>query len=209
VPARLDYFDGFVSDWAGKSVIDVGCGGGFMSEALARRSADVVGLDQSEGAIDAARRHALTTGLSINYRVVVAKRLGFEDESFDTVVCVDVLKHFVDLDCAISEVARKLRSGGLFLFDTINRNRVAKFIVITAAERIVELLPLGAHDPDPFIRPGELRAKLNSFDFKVLDLAGLGPRGLSGQLDIKFGKVPSNLIQYMGVAQKLSGGLLQ
>lgn len=202
VPARLDYFDGFVEDWSDKSVIDVGCGGGFMSEALAQRAAEVVGIDQSESAIEAARAHALSSALAVRYQVSQAEQLDFESESFDVVVCVDVLEHVDDLDRAIGEMGRILKPGGLFLFDTINRNWLASFLAVTAAERLVGLLPRGAHDPELFIRPSELRERLGLVGLDVVDLAGLGPTGLSRRLDIKFGKVPSTLIQYMGVARK-------
>ena len=143
VPARLAYFDRFVDDWSGKHVIDIGCGGGFMAEALAKRSAHVVGIDPSEGAVQAARIHAAAHNLSIDYEIGQAEYLEFGDESFDIVVCVDVLEHVESLEKTIQQIARILKPGGFFLFDTINRNVLAKFLVITAAERIIGLLPRG------------------------------------------------------------------
>ena len=202
VPARLTYFDRFVEDWSGKSVIDIGCGGGFMAEALAKRSADVVGVDPSEGAIQAARIHAAASNLSIDYEIAQAEHLEFKDDSFDIVVCVDVLEHLESLEKTLQQIARILKPGGLFLFDTINRNWLAKFLVITAAERIVGLLPRGAHDGNLFIKPGELREMLAATGLRTVDFAGLGPVGVDRNLDIRFGKTPTTLVQYMGVAEK-------
>lgn len=202
VPARLAYFDRYVDDWSGKRIIDIGCGGGFMAEALAKRSADVVGVDPSEGAIQAARVHATSNNLSIEYEIGQAEYLEFEDEIFDIVVCVDVLEHVESLEKTIRQISRILKPDGLFLFDTINRNWLAKFLVITAAERIVGLLPRGAHDGNLFIKPGELRKMFAETGLQTVNFAGLGPVGIDRKLDIRFGKVPLTLVQYMGVARK-------
>jgi len=202
VPARLAYFDRFIDDWSGKHVIDIGCGGGFMAEALAKRSAHVVGIDPSEGAVRAARIHAAAHNLSIDYATGQAEYLEFGDKSFDIVVCVDVLEHVESLEKTIQQIARILKPGGFFLFDTINRNVLAKFLVITAAERMIGLLPRGAHDGNLFIKPNELRTMFSTSGLKTVDLAGLGPVGVDRKLDIRFGKVPTTLVQYMGVAQK-------
>ena len=202
VPARLAYFDRFVEDWSGKDVIDIGCGGGFMAEALAKRSANVAGVDPSEGAIQAARAHAGANNLSIDYTIGQAETLAFADESFDIVVCVDVLEHVESLEKTVQQIARILKPGGLFLFDTINRNWLAKFLVITAAERIVGLLPRGAHDGNLFIKLRELREMFAANGLQAIDFAGLGPIGVDRKLDIRFGKVPTTLVQYMGAAKK-------
>ena len=202
VPARLRYFERFVDDWANTRVLDVGCGGGFMAEALALRTAKVAGLDPSSQAIRAAQAHALANGLAIDYQTGRAEQLPFDDHSFDFVVCVDVLEHVDDLKQATSEMARVLKPGGLFLFDTINRNWLAKHLVVTAAERVVGLLPRGAHDPSMFITPDELRTMLAKSRMPVIEFAGLGPVGMNRRLDIVFGQVPTTLVQYMGVARK-------
>src|SRR5665213_2320260 len=147
VPARFAFFDTIVPDWRGKAVLDLGCGGGFMAEALAARGAIVTGIDPSEAAVLAARRHAEAGGLSIDYRVGMGEFLPFADATFDMVVCVDVFEHVADLDRVIIEVQRVLRPGGRFLFDTINKTRLATFVMVTIAERIIRLLPPGTHDP--------------------------------------------------------------
>ena len=201
VPGRLAWFDRHI-DWQGRDVLDLGCAGGFMAEALARRGAHVTGIDPAEDAIDAARAHARESGLRIGYDVGVGEALPYESASFDAVVCVDVLEHVADLTKVLSEVARTLRPGGLFLFDTINRNPLSRLATITVAEDVLRLLPRGTHDPAMFIRPTELRAAMLRAGLVPGAITGLGPRGLNRRLDLVFGPLPLTAILYMGTAQK-------
>jgi 2-polyprenyl-6-hydroxyphenyl methylase/3-demethylubiquinone-9 3-methyltransferase len=173
-----------------------------MAEAMTERGAQVTGIDPAREAISAARRHADATGLKIGYDVGVGEDLPYNDQSFDAVVCVDVLEHVRDLDQVIREVARVLRPGGHFLFDTINRNPLATFVTITVAENILGILPKGTHDPKMFIKPSELKASLQSAGFDVGTFTGLGPRGINGRLDFTFGRLPGTLVIYMGTATK-------
>lgn len=200
VPARLAYFDRFV-DWRGAEVLDLGCAGGFMAEAIARRGARVTGIDPAVDAVAAARAHAAGGGLDIRYDVGVGEALPYADDAFDAVVCVDVLEHVADLDKVIAEVARVLKPGGVFLFDTINRNPVASLVAVTLAERVLRLLPVGTHDPALFIRPADLRRALEARGFEVGPFKGLGPRGIDRRGDFVFGTVPSTAIIYMGHAR--------
>ena len=201
VPARLAYFDKLVSRWDGGDVLDLGCGGGFMSVALARRGAQVTAIDPSAGAIDAGQRHAAEKRLDIDFRRGFGEDLDMPDSSVDVVVCVDVLEHVTDVPRTLDEITRVLRPGGMFLFDTINRNWLARLLVVTMAEDVLRLLPKGAHDPDLFIKPGELRGQLSQRGFEDIRLAGLGPKGLNHRLDLTFGQVPTTLVQYMGGAR--------
>jgi ubiquinone biosynthesis O-methyltransferase len=201
VPARLEFFDKSIQDWHSRVVLDLGAGGGFMAEALALRGATVSGVDPSEKAVHAAKSHAIATGLTIEYRVGVGESLPFPPSAFDIVVCVDVLEHVTDLDAVIHEVRRVLRPNGVFLFDTINRTRIASLVVVTLAETVVRLLPRGTHDPRLFIRPEELHQKLVSAGFQVEPFVGLGPRGINRKLDVTFGTLPTLAVQYMGVAR--------
>jgi 2-polyprenyl-6-hydroxyphenyl methylase / 3-demethylubiquinone-9 3-methyltransferase len=200
VPARLRYFDEFVTTWEGLDVLDLGCGGGFMSEALSKRGADVTAIDPAAEAIATARAHAATQGLKIDYREGVGEDLGIPDASVDVVVCVDVLEHVASVPKTLDEIGRVLRPGGTFAFDTINRNWLARLAVVTMAEDIFGLLPKGAHDPDLFIKPTDLRFELKQRGFENIQFAGLGPTGINRKLDFTFGRVPTTLIQYMGVA---------
>lgn len=201
VPGRLKWFDTHI-DWQGKDVLDLGCAGGFMAEALDDRGARVTGIDPAKDAIAAASAHAQDTGRDIRYDVGLGEALPYADASFDAVVCVDVLEHVQSLPRVISETARVLRPGGLFLFDTINRTPVARLATITMAEDVLKLLPKGTHDPDMFIKPSELRVELENAGFAVGKMVGLGPRGINGRGDITFGRVPGTMIIYMGTARK-------
>jgi 2-polyprenyl-6-hydroxyphenyl methylase / 3-demethylubiquinone-9 3-methyltransferase len=201
VPARLEWFDRHI-DWDGRTVLDLGCAGGFMAEALARRGAAVTGIDPASEAVEAARRHADATGLSIRYDTGVGEALPYGDGGFDAVVCVDVLEHVADLPLVLSEVARVLRPGGLFLYDTINRNPLSRLATITLAEDILRLLPKGTHDPRLFIRPAELRRGLSGAGLVPGPTYGLGPRGVNRRGDLVFGPLPVRLVIYLGVARK-------
>lgn len=201
VPARLRHFEQVITDWQGLEVLDVGCAGGFLTEALAERGARVAGIDPAAETIAAARNHAAGECLAIDYRVGVGEALPWPDAAFDVVTCVDVLEHVRDVDRVLAEAARVLRPGGWLLFDTINRNALAAFVVVTMAERVLGLLPRGAHDPKLFIRPAELREKLEALQFEVGRFQGLGPVGLTCKADLTFGRLPTTLVIYIGTAQ--------
>lgn len=201
VPGRLSWFDRHL-DWANQEVLDLGCAGGFMAEALAQKGARVTGIDPASQAIAAAQAHSRDTDLSIRYDVGVGEALPYEDAGFDAVVCVDVLEHVSDLTMVLAEVARVLKPGGLFLFDTINRNRISRFATITLAEDLLRLLPKGTHDPELFIKPSKLEKGLSNAGLVPGPTKGLGPRGLTRRGDFTFGPVPTRSVIYMGVARK-------
>ncbi len=112
-PPRFDYFDNFIGDWKGLKVIDVGCGGGFTSEYLAEKGANVYGIDMSPKLIEVAREHAQSRSLDIKYKQGTAEYLPFETETFDAVICVDVLEHVSDLSKVIFEISRVLKKLGM------------------------------------------------------------------------------------------------
>lgn len=201
VPGRLAWMDRQI-DWTGRDVLDLGCAGGFMAEALDDRGAAVTGIDPAANAIAAARSHAEQAGRSIRYDVGVGEDLPYEDARFDAVVCVDVLEHVQDLAQVLAEVTRCLRPDGVFLFDTINRNMLARLATITVAEDILRLLPKGTHDPSMFIKPAELRAAMEKAGLEPGRFTGLGPRGVNRRLDLTFGPLPLTAILYMGTARK-------
>lgn len=201
VPGRLSWFDRQL-DWEGKAVLDLGCAGGFMAEALDDRGATVTGIDPAADAIAAARAHAGEAGRSIRYDTGVGEALPYGNAEFDAVVCVDVLEHVADLHKVMSEVARVLKPGGLFLYDTINRTAVARFVTVTMAEDVMGLLPRGTHDPTLFIRPAELRRAMQGAGLVPGPMTGLGPRGITRRGDFAFGRLPVRLVIYMGIARK-------
>ncbi len=201
VPARMRYFDQHVPDWSGLRVLDVGCGGGFMSEVLSQRGAFVVGIDPAADAIAAARAHARASNSEIDYRTGVAECLPLEADQFGCVVCVDVLEHVEDLEASPDEITRVLKPGGVFLFNTINRNLLSSFIVVTVAEQLLKILPAGTRDPQKFIRPRELNAALDDRCFHEVKMVGLAPVGVNRRFDFVFNQLPLTLVQYMGCAR--------
>jgi len=201
VPGRLSWFDRHI-DWADKDVLDLGCAGGFMAEAIASKNANVTGIDPAANAIGAAKQRAASIGQGINYDVGVGEALPYADASFDAVVCVDVLEHVNYLTKVAAEVTRVLRPGGIFLFDTINRNLISRFVTVTLAEDILRILPKGTHDPQLFIKPAELRNTLKNSGLVVGPQTGLGPRGMNRRGDFVFGALPLKSVIYMGIAIK-------
>lgn len=201
VPGRLAYFDDFI-DWQGKAVLDLGCAGGFLAEALDDRGARVTGIDPASEAIAAARAHAEDAGRTITYDVGLGESLPYGDAIFDAVACVDVLEHVNDLQQVLNEVARVLKPGGMFFFDTINRNPLSRLAVITMAEDVLRLLPKGTHDPEMFITPAELLAGLRGAGLRPGATTGLGPRGVNRRGDPVFGRLPLQTVIYMGTATK-------
>ena len=201
VPGRLAWFDRHIQ-WQDKRVLDLGCAGGFMSEAIASRGASVTGIDPAYEAVAAARAHADQTTLAIQYDVGVGEALPYDAGAFDAVVCVDVLEHVSDLTKVLAEVERTLKPGGLFLFDTINRNPLSRLATITMAEDVLGLLPKGTHDPKMFIQPKELSRALANAGLIPGPTTGLGPRGINRRGDFTFGPLPTRTVIYMGIARK-------
>ena len=202
VPVRLEYFDRITPAWNGVAVLDLGCGGGYMSEALARRGARVTGVDPSLASLEAARSHARSQGLDIVYQAGVGEAIPFEAHAFDRVVCVDVLEHVQDVVKVLAEVHRVLRPQGIFFFDTVNRNWLSRLILITLAENVVKALPRGAHDAARFIRPLELQCQLEKMGFCVdrNSFSGMKSIGRDQHQDMVFGLSPETWVLYLGYA---------
>lgn len=173
-----------------------------MAEALAARGAQVTGIDPAAQAIEAAKAQAARSGAKISYDVGAGEALPYASDHFDAVVCVDVLEHVENLGKVLSEVERVLKPGGLFLYDTINRNPIARLVTITVAENLLHILPRGTHDPTMFIKPPELLHGLEGAGLVAGDMTGLGPRGINRRGDFTFGTLPLRTIIYMGVARK-------
>lgn len=174
-PLRLGWIEARAGGLAGKRVLDVGCGGGILAEALARRGAAVVGIDLAGEALEVARRHAAEAGLEIDYRRIGTEELAAaEPGRFDVVACMELLEHVPDPAAIVEACARLVRPEGLVAFSTINRNPKAWLYAIVAAEYLLRLLPRGTHEYARLIRPSELAAWARA--------AGLEPmaeRGLS------------------------------
>lgn len=203
IQPRLRYFDSIAPRWKDLDVLDLGCGGGFMSEALARRGARVVGVDPCLSLLDVAREHARSEGLSILYREGTGEAIPLEAHSVDRVVCVDVLEHVKDPVRVLTEVRRVLRPDGIFFFDTIDRNWFSRFVVVTMGEGVLRLLPRGTHDPSKFIRPEEMRAYLWMAGFTEIPVRfmGMGPVWFNRRFDLVIMLLPTTKVLYLGYAK--------
>lgn len=189
--------------WTDAEVLDVGCGGGFMVEALTLAGAKVTGLDASAGAVAQGRARLAAEGLDAALVEGSATDLPFGSTSFDYVVCVDVLEHIPDWSTAIAEIARVLRPGGRFFFDTLNRTIAARLLGVSLVESaLLNWVPAGTHDPAMFITPAELERALTGAGLQPEGTHGVGVVGLNRRLEPIFGRVPSRAIQYAGTAVK-------
>ncbi|MBD2460327.1 3-demethylubiquinone-9 3-O-methyltransferase [Oscillatoria sp. FACHB-1407] len=176
-PPRFAYFDRHIPQWQGLNVLDIGCGGGYSCEFLARRGAIASGIDQSKACIVAAQVHAQANQLTIAYQHGHAEALPYGDRSFDVVVCVDVLEHVADALQTLREIYRVLKPGGIFCFDTINRTFKSKLIMIWLLEDLLREIPQGIHDWNKFITPNELTHWMQAIGFSEIEIKGFNVFG--------------------------------
>ena len=172
-PLRLKYVDDAVSV-KNKDILDIGCGGGVFSEALAAAGANVTGLDANESAINVARKHADLIGHPIEYSYSTAEE--FADNSgqkFDVITCMELLEHVPEPDTLLSACATLLRPGGDLFVATINRNPKSYTAAILGAEYLLGLLPKGTHDYAKFIKPSELGRWLRAINFSIVNISGM------------------------------------
>ena len=215
-PARFHYFERVIKDWTGLRVLDVGCGGGYSCENIAKHGAIATGIDQSHACIEAAQHHAIQMDLPITYQQGYAEHLPFADDRFDVVVCVDVLEHVSDWQQTVREIFRVLKSGGIFCFDTINKTATSRLILITLLENILRKIPAGVHDWNQFVSPDELSECLAQTGFSSVtmngfDLFGRSPWGYVQTLwhyqtrrAFQIGIDDDLSVMYIGWAQKRS-----
>jgi len=180
-PLRLDYIDG-IAGLSGKRVLDVGCGGGILAEAMAARGARVTGIDLGDAALKVAQLHLLESGLEVDYRKVEAESLARDmPGAFDVVTCMELLEHVPDPSAMVRACATLARPGGWLFFSTINRNLKSYVFAVVGAEYVLKLLPRGTHDYARFIKPSELAAHCRG--------SGLTIRGVTGMTYNPFTKV--------------------
>lgn len=172
-PLRADWIDER-SPVAGKTLLDVGCGGGLLSEAMAFRGAEVTGIDMGEAPLSVARLHQLESGVDVTYRQCTAEALAEEMPGrFDVVTCLEMLEHVPDPGSVIKACAQLVRPGGNVYFSTINRNPKSFAFAIVGAEYVLNLLPRGTHEYAKFIRPSELARWLRDADLALKEMTGL------------------------------------
>jgi 2-polyprenyl-6-hydroxyphenyl methylase/3-demethylubiquinone-9 3-methyltransferase len=155
-PLRLNYIDSAVS-LKGKTVLDVGCGGGILSESMAIIGAKVTGIDLGEKALKVAQLHSLESGIAVDYQLISVEELAEKyPASFDVVTCLEMLEHVPDPASVIQACAKLVKPDGQVFFSTINRNPKAYLFAVVGAEYILNMLPRGMHDYEKFIKPSEL-----------------------------------------------------
>lgn len=170
---RVPYFERVLGGYADKQFLDVGCGGGVFTEALARAGANVVGFDASQRSIEAAREHAREAGLEIDYRQALAE--DFEpDRTFDAVTAVDVLEHVEDVNATLDMCASALKPGGMFGFLTHNQTLEAFEELIWRCEYQLGLIPKGIHDFHKFLNPDDLAQRLAQRGLRLVETRGIG-----------------------------------
>ncbi len=183
-PVRLQYikekvcenFDRDIRDpkaLKGLRFLDIGCGGGLLSEPMARMGAEIIGADASETNIEIARLHAEQSGLDIDYRAVTSEVLEKEGEKFDVVLNMEVVEHVADVDLFLASCARMVNPGGLMFVATINRTQKAKALAIFMAENVLRWLPKGTHQYEKLVRPDEIKTPLGSEGMEIIDQTGV------------------------------------
>ncbi|WP_353395134.1 bifunctional 2-polyprenyl-6-hydroxyphenol methylase/3-demethylubiquinol 3-O-methyltransferase UbiG [Hydrogenophaga sp. 5NK40-0174] len=181
-PLRLDWIDAQAS-LAGKKVLDIGCGGGILSDSMARKGAEVTGIDLATKALRVAQLHAMEARTpNITFREISAEAMADEaPASFDVVTCMEMLEHVPDPASIVSACARLVKPGGWVFFSTINRNAKAFLLAIVGAEYVLQMLPKGTHEYAKLIRPAELAGFCRQADLELQQTRGMEHNPLTGR----------------------------
>ena len=172
-PLRLNYIDN-VASLKDKTVLDVGCGGGILSESMAEKGAKVTGIDLGEKALKVAQLHSLDSGVTVDYQLIAAEQLAEQQPaSFDVVTCLEMLEHVPDPASVVAACAKLVKPGGHVFFSTINRNPKAYLFAVIGAEYVLNMLPRGTHDYAKFIKPSELASWMRSADLSLVGQTGM------------------------------------
>ncbi|MDD1635006.1 MAG: bifunctional 2-polyprenyl-6-hydroxyphenol methylase/3-demethylubiquinol 3-O-methyltransferase UbiG, partial [Methylococcaceae bacterium] len=172
-PLRIEFIQSY-ADITGKRIVDVGCGGGILTEGLAKFGADVLGIDLSEELIDIADLHGLESGVNAHYQKISAEALAQQQPgSFDHVTCMEMLEHVPDPGSIISACASLVKPGGMVFFSTLNRKPKAYLLAIVAAEHLLQMLPKGTHDYKTFIKPSELSQSARAAGLELQGMVGI------------------------------------
>lgn len=173
-PLRLEWINSRIP-LAGKTVVDIGCGGGILSESMAKKGAKVTGIDLSEKALKVADLHSLESGVQVRYEMISAEQLAArEPASYDVVTCMEMLEHVPDPAAVVQACATLVKPGGHVFFSTINRNPKAYLFAVIGAEYLLRMLPKGTHDYAKFITPAELAQSIRNAGLTLETLKGMG-----------------------------------
>lgn len=172
-PLRLNYIDKLVG-LQGKRVLDVGCGGGILSESMHFKGAEVTGIDLGEKALNVAKLHQLESGAKVTYQLISVEELAAKQPaSFDVVTCMEMLEHVPDPSAIVAACAKLVKPGGSVFFSTINRNPKAYLFAVIGAEYVLNMLPKGTHDYAKFIKPSELSTWVRNSNLTVSGMRGM------------------------------------
>ncbi|MES2637318.1 MAG: bifunctional 2-polyprenyl-6-hydroxyphenol methylase/3-demethylubiquinol 3-O-methyltransferase UbiG [Pseudomonadota bacterium] len=172
-PLRLNYIN-VATSLSGKTVLDVGCGGGILSESMAEKGAIVTGIDLGEKALKVAQLHSLEAGIEVDYRLIAVEQLAEEmPANFDVVTCLEMLEHVPNPASIIQACAKLAKPGGHVFFSTINRNPKAYLFAVIGAEYVLNMLPKGTHDYAKFIKPSELASWIRASDLSLQGQIGM------------------------------------
>ncbi len=172
-PLRLNYIDQAVS-LSGKTILDVGCGGGILSESMAQKGATVTGIDLGEKALKVAQLHSLESGVAVDYQLITVEELAEKQPaSFDIVTCLEMLEHVPDPASVVVACAKLVKPGGHVFFSTINRNPKSYLFAVIGAEYVLNMLPRGTHDYAKFIKPSELASWMRPADLSLQHQIGM------------------------------------
>ena len=178
-PLRLKYIDSHVP-LTGKTVLDVGCGGGILSEGMAGLGAHVTGIDLSDKALQVAKLHLLDSKQQVDYRKIAVETLAADQPAhYDVVTCLEMLEHVPDPDSVIAACASLVKPGGRVFFSTLNRNPKSYLFAIIGAEYVLNMLPRGTHDYAKFLKPSELAQSCRNARLNVVDLIGMSYNPIS------------------------------
>jgi 2-polyprenyl-6-hydroxyphenyl methylase/3-demethylubiquinone-9 3-methyltransferase len=173
-PLRLDWIRQITGGLAGKRVLDVGCGGGILSESMAVDGADVTGIDLAEKSLKVARLHGLESGVQVEYRAVAVEQLAAEQPaSYDIVTCMEMLEHVPDPGSVVRACATLVKPDGWVFFSTLNRNPKSFLYAIVGAEYVLRLLPRGTHSYENFIKPSELATSARAAGLEPVQMSGM------------------------------------
>ena len=209
-PVKFNYFKKKIGNLKGMKVLDIGCGGGLLSEEFAKQGAKVTGIDLSQSSIDVAIEHALKNNLTIDYKLASAENIPSNDNYFDAVICADCLEHVDDLEKVISEISRVLKKNGIFCYDTINRTVFSKIFTIWIGNMILRWQykklnvtenNYAVHDWNKCIKPKELNLLLEKFNLNNIEIKGIQFSSVNKNgITIKIGG--NKWMSYIGCAQK-------
>lgn len=172
-PLRVGYIDRIAS-LEGKKVLDVGCGGGILSESMVQRGAQVTGIDLGDAPLKVAKLHGLESGFKAEYLKISAEQMAEQHPaSFDVITCMEMLEHVPDPSAIVDACSRMLKPGGTLFFSTINRNPKSYLFAILGAEHLLKLVPKGTHEFKKFIKPSELASWVRASDLKINDMLGM------------------------------------